>query len=323
MKNYFYISPSQDGWQNLAADEWFLDNLEEDELVLYLYVNRGAVILGRNQNPWRECNLAAMDRDRVQLVRRVSGGGAVFHDGGNLNFSFIAGSARYDQDRQLGLILQAIRSLGIACERSERNDLLAGGRKFSGNAFCSRGRNRQHHGTLLISSDLARLRSYLLADPRRLEAKGVVSVRSRVCNLSELRPDLSVPVMVDALKRAFAKGYGGYAEFQPTQQQAAEIAQYRAKHASWQWCVGQTPRFELELENRFAWGGVRIALTLRHGLVEKLNVSSDAMDAELISEAERLLAGCRFGSSFLHDALMRSDKAQIQDLARFLLHQAM
>ena len=104
MKTYWYVSESTDGWQNLAMDEWFLDHLDPEDLVLYFYINRNAVIIGKNQNPWKECDLAAMERDQVQLVRRITGGGAVYHDSGNLNFSFIAGSGRYDVQRQLNLI---------------------------------------------------------------------------------------------------------------------------------------------------------------------------------------------------------------------------
>ena len=157
--NLLYVSTSPDGWRNLGVDEYFLDHIGEDDMLLYFYVNRNAVIIGRGQNPWAECNLSAMERDGVQLVRRITGGGAVFHDEGNLNFSFIAGEKRYDLQRQLGMILDAVRALGIPCEFSGRNDLLADGRKFSGNAFCSRGCVRQHHGTLLIDADLTRLQN--------------------------------------------------------------------------------------------------------------------------------------------------------------------
>ena len=115
-QQYFYLSLSPDGWQNLALDEWLLDRIGEGQLVLYLYINQNAVVIGKNQNPWKECNLAAMEQDKVQLVRRVTGGGAVFHDSGNLNFSFIAGKGRYDLQRQMGLILSALRAMGIPAE---------------------------------------------------------------------------------------------------------------------------------------------------------------------------------------------------------------
>lgn len=159
--NYLYVSPSPSGWDNLALDEYFLDHLSEDDFLLYFYINANAVIIGRNQNPWAECRLKAMEEDGVQLVRRITGGGAVFHDCGNLNFSFIAGEKRYDVERQFDLILRALQKLGIPCEFSGRNDLLSEGRKFSGNAFCTRKNIHQHHGTLLVSADLSRLNNYL------------------------------------------------------------------------------------------------------------------------------------------------------------------
>ena len=203
-KNYLYISDSYDGWRNLATDEWFLDHIGPEDVVLYFYINRNAVIIGKNQNPWKECDLSAMERDGVQLVRRISGGGAVFHDCGNLNFSFNAGKNRYDKDRQHRFILETVQSLGIPCEFSGRNDLLAAGKKFSGNAYCARGDAKQHHGTLLVSADLSRLQNYLTVDPRKMQSKGVASVRSRVCNLNEFVPSLTVEELLRVIPRPTA-----------------------------------------------------------------------------------------------------------------------
>ena len=132
MANKLFISPSTDGWRNLAMDEYFIDTIGPEDMLLYFYINRSAVIIGRGQNPWAECNLEAMRRDDVQLVRRISGGGAVFHDEGNLNFSFIAGEEIYDVQRQLGMIMNAVRSLGIECDFTGRNDLVAEGKINSG-----------------------------------------------------------------------------------------------------------------------------------------------------------------------------------------------
>ena len=319
MQNYFYISPSQDGWQNLATDEWFLDHVEEGELILYFYINRNAVIIGKNQNPWKECNLGAMEADGVQLVRRITGGGAVFHDCGNLNFSFIAGPGRYDQDKQFSTILQAVRALDIPCEFSGRNDLLSDGRKFSGNAFCQRGGARMHHGTLLIQADMTRLQNYLQVDPRKLQAKGVASVRSRVCNLSEFRPELSIPMVLSALKQAFRKSYGDYIEWAPTAADAAQIEEYYRKQSSWEWRMGQTPQFDLELDTRFPWGGVQLLLSLEDGRIAHLDVYSDAIDAELPALLRGLLEGCRFGSEAMAGALRCAENPQIQDIRQWIL----
>ena len=241
MKNYLYVSTSLDGWTNLGTDEWFLEHIGPDDMALYFYINENAVIIGRNQNPWAECDLNAMERDHVQLVRRVTGGGAVYHDRGNLNFSFIAGVNRYDQDRQFRLILNAVRALGIPCEFTGRNDLAAAGRKFSGNAFCKRSKVQQHHGTLLIASDLDQLQKYLRVDPRKLRSKGTKSVRSRVCNLSDFLPGLRVDVLLEALKDAFAREYGAYEALQTEALPWADIRPYIEKHASWDWRLGETP----------------------------------------------------------------------------------
>ena len=322
MKTYWYVSPSGDGWQNLALDEWFLDHLDPEDLVLYFYTNDNAVIIGKNQNPWRECNLAAMDRDGVQLVRRVTGGGAVYHDRGNLNFSFIAGEKRYDLERQLQLILQAVRSFGIPCDFSGRNDLLADGKKFSGNAFCSRGGIRQHHGTLLLQSDLGRLQRYLQVDPRKMQAKGVSSVRSRVCNLTEFAPTLTAEAMLQAIRQAAEVIYGAVEEFPFTPEQLAQAAPYVQKQQSWQWRLGKTPAFDLELDPRFSWGGVQMLLTLKEGMVAALEVYSDAMQVELAEEIRRRLTGCRFGSGPMAQAL-QSEDSHLRDLARWLLEQGL
>lgn len=321
MATYWYVSPSRDGWQNLAADEWFLDHLGPEDMLLYFYINENAVIIGKNQNPWKECDLAAMERDGVQLVRRITGGGAVYHDLGNLNFSFIAGEGRYDLEKQLGLILEAVRSFGIPCDFSGRNDLLADGRKFSGNAFCTRQGIRQHHGTLLLRSDLGRLQNYLQVDPRKMTAKGISSVKSRVCNLSDFSDAVTPDSMLAAIRPLYEQRYGDITEFPMTPELAAQIVPYYETHSSWQWRLGKTPAFDLELDPRFPWGGVQMLLTLKEGRIREMQVYSDAMDVELCGELTRRLTGCRCSSQALCAALSCSDSEQIREVGHYLLEQ--
>ena len=315
--NYWYVSPSKDGWQNLATDEWFLDTVKPDDILLYFYVNQNAVIVGKNQNPWKECDLSAMEKDGVQLVRRVSGGGAVYHDEGNLNFSFILGKETYDVQRQLEVILRAVRSFGIDCEFSGRNDLLADGRKFSGNAFCARGDLRQHHGTLLLHADLGKLQNYLNPDPKKLRAKGVDSVRSRVENLH-----IDRDAMLSAIRTAFEAQYGPVTDLTLAAEAVAQILPYYEKQSSWDWRMGKTPAFDLALSERFAWGGIDLQLTLKDGCVQQAEVFSDAMDADLPGQVAAKLMGCRCNSQSLHRALQGADP-QLNDIAAFLLAQGL
>lgn len=319
MANLFYVSPSTDGWYNLGTDEYFLDTLSPDDILLYFFINRNAVIIGRGQNPWAECNLNAMNRDGVQLVRRITGGGAVYHDCGNLNFSLIMGEDHYDVNRQMNMILSAVRDLGIPCDFSGRNDLLADGRKFSGNAFCQRGRIRQHHGTLLVSAELGKLQNYLTVDPRKLQTKGVKSVRSRVCNLNEFVPNLHCTTLLDSIKSAFAREYGAFDEIPAPD--ANRLAPYVQKHASDEWRLGNTPRFDLEIENRFEWGNVQMLFTLRQGHVDEISVYTDAIDTALAPEIRAHLLGVPFSSRAMADALNACENAQIQQVAQFILEQ--
>ena len=319
MKTRIVVSQSGDGWHNLAAEELLMDRTGPDDATMYFYVNDRAVIIGRSQNPWAECNLARMEADGVQLVRRISGGGAVYHDCGNLNFSFIMGKNRYDLRRQLGLILDAVRALGIDGTFSGRNDLLADGKKFSGNAFCDRGPARLHHGTLLVHADLDRLQDYLNVDARKLRAKGTRSVRSRVCNLDEYVRGLDVHAVLVQLEAACRREYGGCDRLGVADAvDAADLAPYIAKHASDAWRLGQTPRFDCEIENRFEWGNAQLLLRLRGGVIEDLDVYSDANNAELAGQIRRCLVGVAFGSAPIARALRGAGDPQMNELADYV-----
>ena len=200
-------SRSFDPYENLALEEALLNRVGEGELILYLWQNERTVVIGKNQNPWKECRTALLAEEGGHLARRLSGGGAVFHDLGNLNFTFLMPAQDYDLPRQLTVIQRACRSLGIPAERSGRNDLLADGRKFSGNAFYKHNGKAYHHGTLMVDVDLDRVQRYLSPSKAKLAAKGVESVRSRVVNLREFVPTLTVEQLADALIAALAEVY--------------------------------------------------------------------------------------------------------------------
>lgn len=317
MKAYFFLCESNDGWRNLAADEYFLNHIGKDEILLHIYINAPAVIIGKNQNAWRECNLKAMEADGVKLVRRISGGGAVYHDLGNVNFSFIAHRDIYDVPRQMNVILRAVRELGISAEFSGRNDLLAEGRKFSGNAFCVRGEGRQHHGTLLLSADLSKLPGYLNVSDEKLRSKGVSSVRSRVCNLCEFNAEITSEGMIEALKKGFAQEYGAFENWELDAAARQEIESLYEKQSSWQWRLGQAPRFDLELKNRFDWGEIQVLLSFRQAYVSQVQVYSDALDTELAEQLAQMLQGARFTAGDLAAAVL-PEKKELAEIAGWL-----
>lgn len=316
----FYISPYGQGRRNLAMDEWFLDNLGEDDIMLYFYINQNAVIIGKNQNPWRECSLKRMEEDGVELVRRLTGGGAVYHDGGNLNFSFIAGNNIYDEEKQFTLILNALRKLGIPCEFTGKNDLKVKGMKFSGNAFGARRYTRQHHGTLLIRADLTKLTDYLNPDPKKLKAKGITSVRQKVCNLCELKEDITLEETLNAIKAAYRESYGEFTEYIPTEEDLRGMERYIEKQNSWEWIMGTTPGFDITLEERFCWGGVQLHMNVEKSVIREIAVYSDANDAQIAEDICSRLKDKAFDAVTMSNALKESPKSWLKELGDYILN---
>lgn len=305
MSNYIYYAPTGDGWLNLARDGYFLENNKKGDVILYFYVNKNAVIIGRNQNAWKECNIANMDADGVQLVRRHSGGGAVFHDNGNLNFSFITDEKHYDLNRQMRVILNAVSKLGLKAELSGRNDITVDGKKFSGNAFSLAKGNRSHHGTILVNADLTKLSNYLCVSKEKMRSKGIDSVRARVCNICELSSGLTVEAMRRLVIESFIEEYGAASEYVFDGTALAEVEERRERLASWEWRFGKTPQFDFETDKRFSFGDTQIYFNLRDGVIRETKVYSDCLDTELTTEIENALTGVHFRKEEIKAALSK------------------
>ncbi len=286
-------SRSTDPYTNLAIEACLMRSAREGEPTLYLWQNERTVVIGRNQCASAECDIERLERDGGHLARRRSGGGAVYHDLGNLNFTFITTPTEYDQAEQTDVILNAVRSLGIAAERTGRNDLVVdGGRKFSGHAYQHTGEASCHHGTIMVAVDVDALGRYLTVSPLKLQAKGVRSVRSHVVNLRELNPRLSVDTLKGALRESFTNVMG-----QPvTRQDVSELDQHelayeRERFCSPAWLYKGERRFGESRQARFDWGSVRVDVTREGGIIRDLVVFSDGLDAELIEGISELLVG--------------------------------
>ena len=277
-----------DPHHNLALEETLL-NHTEDAMILYLWQNCSTVVIGRNQNHWKECRTALHTQEGGILARRLSGGGAVFHDLGNLNFTFLMPQSLYGLDRQLSVIQNAVRSFGIEARRSERNDILAEGRKFSGNAFYKNGKAAYHHGTILIDADLDKLSRYLNPSRVKLAAKGVDSVRSRVGNLSELNGGITVESMKAALIDSFSTICDSPVEKIEISADPVLLERYQ----SWEWNYGRRLPFTFEWEDRLDFGCIRIEATVESGIIQSARVYTDAMDWQLPQRLEAALPGSR------------------------------
>jgi lipoate-protein ligase A len=308
----YIISDDTNPYHNIALEEYLLHNVEEQECILYLWQNRRTVVIGYNQNAWKECRTETLEADGGFLARRLSGGGAVFHDLGNLNFTFLVRKANYDVDKQSEVILRAVQQLGISAERSGRNDLTVDGRKFSGHAFYQTGDCCYHHGTIMIAADTEQMAKYLNVSGEKLKSKGVDSVRSRVGNLTDFKPDLTIEQMKAALLLAFGEVYGGESENKPElipeeRISQAKIAERQAHFGSWEWKYGRKIPFQYEINRRFAWGEMTIQLDVSEGVIRQAAVWSDGLDIEFPRKLERLLPGVRYQLVALANAVGDSD----------------
>ncbi len=288
-------SKQNDPYVNLALEGALFESYAQKEPLLYLWVNRPSVVLGRNQNIWRECRLDAMENDGVLPVRRHTGGGAVYHDMGNLLFSFIL-PAGYDTDYSYGVVLRAVQSLGIDAQLRGRNDLVAGGRKFSGSAYRVSGRKILHHGTILVDTDMDRLSNYLKPSKTKLQAKGVSSVRARVINLAELLPGLTTQDVLSAQVASFGGGAIADAE---TIVSPALVNEKANALRDWDFLYGATPEFSAQFETHLSLGEVQLHLNVLHGRVTQAKVYSDALDARLPAQLEAALTGKKMDANTL------------------------
>ncbi len=297
-----FVSQSTNPWFNLAMEETLFRAMPADQQVLFLWRNADTVVVGRAQNPWKECNTAKMEADSVLLARRQSGGGAVFHDLGNTNFTFMAGKPEYNKSISTSIILQALASLGIEAIATGRNDLVVqteeGERKFSGSAYRETMDRGFHHGTLLLSADLSRLAQYLNPDPKKLAAKGIESVRARVTNLNVLKADIDHEQVCDAIMAAFFDYHQESVDVELISPDhlpdLPKFAETFEKQRSWEWNFGQSPEFTHSLDERFTWGGVEIKLTVKKGQVEAATIFTDSLDPEPLEFLATQLIGIEY-----------------------------
>lgn len=307
-----FLSDSFNPHLNLATEEWIFHNLDPSQQVLFLWRNEETVVIGRNQNPWSECNLAQMKADKIHLARRTTGGGAVFHDLGNTNFTFLSPREAYKRDNNTKIIFDALKTFGITGEASGRNDLTIpfhdGPRKFSGSAYREKKDRAFHHGTLLMHADLSRLGNYLTPNPKKLQAKGKESVRARVVNLNEVAPEISHDKIVPAIITAFENFYGAKADVTfLTLESLKLIPELKAQFdqlSSWEWLYGNTLEFSHNMDDYLALGFFDFKFKVEDGLIKDLQIFTDCLYPHIIEDLTQGLRGKSYRSETVRPLML-------------------
>ena len=311
-----------DPYYNLALEQYLTERVQPGECILYLWQNARTIVIGRNQNAWKECDVDALRADGGKLARRLSGGGAVFHDLGNLNFTFIMATEDFDVERQLSVIIRACERFGIRAQMTGRNDLVvpdadagtgreAAGSKFSGNAFYHHRGKSYHHGTILVDVDTGLMGRYLRPHPEKLRAKGVDSVRSRVVNLKNLNGELTIEAMREAMKEAFLEVYAGIRTDNGQidgwrSSEGAEFSALLEKYGSDEWNLGERKEYDVSHTERFDWGLVEMSLKVKEAEVFSADVFTDSMETKWTKVYEEVFEGARFSAEGLTEAAKKA-----------------
>ena len=278
---------------NLAVESNLLDNFLPNTISLFLWKNRQTVVIGTNQNPYSECDIDSLLTEGGFLARRRTGGGAVYHDLGNLNFSFVADKNIYDLKRQMQVIQKALLDFNLETEVSGRNDITYQGRKFSGNAFAKTKNQGLHHGTILIKTDSERLQKYLKVKPAKLHKHGVKSVSSRVINLSEVA-DITSENIIPHLTKAFEDVYQGTAPIISFDDLCDDKAIRLSQHiGSDEYLFGKWKEFHTKKSRTFDWGSIDLDIDIdeENGIIKDINIASDSLEPKSIEAAIELLKG--------------------------------
>ncbi|MCY1630860.1 lipoate--protein ligase LplJ [Bacillus paralicheniformis] len=297
---------------NLAIEEYCLKHLDPEETYLLFYINQPSIIIGKNQNTIEEINTKYVDENGIIVVRRLSGGGAVYHDLGNLNFSFITkddGNSFHNFKKFTEPVVAALKRLGVDAELSGRNDLMANGRKISGNAqFSTKGRMFSH-GTLLFDSEIEHVVSALKVKKDKIESKGIKSIRSRVANISEfLDQKMTTVEFRSMLLRYIFDTEGEIPEYKLTGKDWKIINQIsKERYQNWDWNYGKSPKFNLQHSKRFQAGSVDIRLEVQKGVIRECKIFGDFFGVGDVSDIEEKLTGVQYERKAIEEALQGVD----------------
>lgn len=303
---------------NLAIEHFLLQEMPVEEPILLFYINEPSIIIGRNQNTIEEINREYVEQQGIHVVRRLSGGGAVYHDLGNLNFSFIMpddGNSFRDFAKVTKPIIQALHELGVSgAELKGRNDLVIDGMKFSGNAMYATNGRMFAHGTIMFDSDINEVVNALKVKKDKIESKGIKSIRSRVTNIKPFLPKEKQTMTTDEFREAILlkifgvdsmKEVNTYILKEEDWQKINEIS--KEYYRNWDWNYGKSPDFNFSRQKRFPIGSIEVHLNVSNGLIEEVKIFGDFFGLGNIEDVENALIGQRYDKDILNEVVKTID----------------
>eukprot|EP01095_Lingulamoeba_sp_RSL-Kostka_P000733 TRINITY_DN11016_c0_g1_i1.p1 TRINITY_DN11016_c0_g1~~TRINITY_DN11016_c0_g1_i1.p1 ORF type:complete len:386 (+),score=121.44 TRINITY_DN11016_c0_g1_i1:134-1291(+) len=311
-----FISKTDDPFLNLSMEEYLFEEEDLSNPVLYIWRNKPVVFIGRNQNPWKECNVQLIEEEKIPLVRRFSGGGAVYQDYGNLVWTFLSNIKDNFTKENNQILINSLGRLGLKAEASGRNDIILktndGDKKVSGCAFKIANNKIIHHGTMLLDVDVGKMQQLLNVNKKKLQSKGVESVKARVGNVVDFvdnPEDITFDKMSEIIQDEFRKTikYGSSIKVEILDEtklkEHPKLKEKYNKLTNWDWRFGETPEFQHNLEERFSWGLMDVHFNSKDGMITDCQIFSDNLFPQMITDIKQVLKNIPYDQVSIKETL--------------------